>query len=401
MSIIAPSTAAPSAARPDHPLRVAILGCSGSIGTQTLDVCRMHADRLEVVALSVNSSVDKLVEAAREFAPKVVAVTDGSRAHDPALDELPEGCELTFGAASVEDICRRDDVDCVVVAVIGAAGLRACYEAIVADKIVACANKEPLVLGGDILMPLTRPGKLLPIDSEHSAIFQCLDGHDATALRRIWLTCSGGPFYGWSRSQLAGVTREQALAHPSWSMGPKITVDSATLMNKGLEVIEAHHLFDVDVHDISVLVHRTSRIHSMIEFVDGSVLAQVGPSDMRIPIQYALSYPERWESPAVPVDFADEAPFTFGKADPEAFGCLRLAIEAGAAGGTLPCAMNAANEVANAGFRAGTCGFLDIERIVEGVMDAHVNETAASLEQLEAVDAKSREVARKLLGEVG
>ena len=400
MSIVAPRTMTSTPASASRPLRVAVLGCSGSIGTQTLDVCRMHADRLDVVALSVHGSTDALVRAAREFGPTTVAVTSEDHAHDAVLDELPDGCELTFGPESIVDICRRDDVDCVVVAVIGAAGLRACYEALRANKIVACANKEPLVLGGDILMPLARPGRLLPVDSEHSAIFQCLDGSHTSALRRVWLTCSGGPFFGLGREELAHVTCEQALAHPSWTMGPKITVDSATLMNKGLEVIEAHHLFDVDVADIQVLVHRSSRIHSMCEFADGSVIAQMGPSDMRIPIQYALSYPERWDSPADPVNFLDEPPLTFDRPDLEAFGCLRLAIEAGTAGGTLPCAMNAANEVANEAFRNGACGFLDIEAIVQGVMDAHDNQPATSLEQLEDVDARSREAARRLLAEV-
>lgn len=376
---------------------MAVLGCSGSIGTQALDVCRMHPDRLRVTALSVHSSCARLVEAAREFGVAHVAVADAARAHDPVLDELPQGCEPGFGPEAVRRLAQLPDVDCVLVAVVGEAGIGACHDALAAGKRVACANKEALVSGGDLLMPMVAPGQLIPVDSEHSAIFQCLRGERAERLSRIWLTCSGGPFYGRDAHELAQVTPAQALAHPSWSMGPKITVDSATLMNKGLEVLEAHHLFDVAVDQVEVLVQRTSRVHSMVEFADGSVMAQLGPSDMRIPIQLALSYPDRWPSPATPVDFRDEPPVTFGRADEATFRCLALAYEAGRAGGTLPCAMNAANEVANAAFRAGELGFLAIAEVVEAVMDHTRVEPVTSLGQLDEVDALARAQARDLV----
>lgn len=381
-------------------LRVAVLGCTGSIGTQALDVCRRHADRLEVTALAANTSAPALAALAREFAVSHVALADASRAADPALDGLPEGCEAAFGDAAVAALAALDDVDCVLVSVVGAIGIRASWEALRRGKTCALANKESLVVGGDLLMPLAAPGQLLPVDSEHSAIFQCLEGRDPASLRRIWLTCSGGPFFGRDASELASVTPAQALAHPKWSMGPKITVDSATLMNKGLEVIEAHHLFGVDVDDVCVLVHPQSRIHSMVELADGSVIAQLADTDMRGPIQYALSYPERWESPMRSVDFREDGPLTFAAPDPVAFRCLGLAYEAGRAGGTMPCAMNAANEVANAAFRAGDLGFAGISEVVERVMGEHDARRVESLEQLEDVDAAARRRARELVGGV-
>lgn len=381
-------------------LRVAVLGCSGSIGTQTLDVCRRHADRLQVVAVSVRSSVRQLVAAAREFGCAHVAVADPDRAADPALAELPEGCELSFGQRAVTDLATLPEVDVVVNALVGFAGIHAGFAALSAGKRLAYANKESIVCGGDLMMPLAAPGQIVPVDSEHSAIFQCLVGERPEDVERIWLTCSGGPFYGRGRDELARVSAADALAHPTWSMGDKITVDCATLMNKGLEVIEAHHLFAQPIDSIRVLVHRQSKIHSMVEFVDGVVKAQLGSSDMRAPIQYALSYPQRWGASARRVDWCAEDPFTFGEADEAAFGCLALAREAGRAGGTLPCAMNAANEVANASFRKGLCGFLDIERVVGAVMDETSVERVESTEQLDEVDARARERARALLAEV-
>ena len=393
-----------TSARDAHPaperLRVAVLGCSGSIGTQTLDVCRRHADRLQVVAVSVRSSVRQLVAAAREFGCAHVAVADPGRAADPALAELPEGCELSFGQRAVTDLATLPEVDVVVNALVGFAGIHAGFAALSAGKRLAYANKESIVCGGDLMMPLAAPGQIVPVDSEHSAIFQCLVGERPEDVERIWLTCSGGPFYGRGRDELARVSAADALAHPTWSMGDKITVDCATLMNKGLEVIEAHHLFARPVDSIRVLVHRQSKIHSMVEFVDGVVKAQLGSSDMRAPIQYALSYPQRWGASARRVDWCVEDPFTFGEADEAVFGCLALAREAGRAGGTLPCAMNAANEVANASFRKGLCGFLDIERVVGAVMDETSVERVESTEQLDEVDARARERARALLAEV-
>ncbi len=381
----------------ERPLRVALLGCTGSIGKQTLDVVRMHPDKLRLTALAVNSSCEGLVRAAREFDVSHVAIADETRRNDPALAEIPRDCELGFGQDSVTRLASLPDVDCVLVAVVGEAGIWASHEALRAGKIWAPANKEALVIGGDLLMPMAKPGRVLPVDSEHNAIYQCLVGERRHDVKKIWLTCSGGPFFGRTREQLASVTAADALAHPTWKMGAKITIDCATLMNKGLEVIEAHHLFDVPIDDINVLVHRQSKIHSAVEFADGSVKAQLGPSDMRVAIQYALSYPERWESPATHVDWRCSEPLTFAAPDTEAFRCLDLALSAGKTGGTLPCAMNAANEVANEAFREGRCGFTDIDAIVEGVMDATHVEPLSSLEQIAEVDALARTRARDLL----
>lgn len=381
----------------ERPLRVALLGCTGSIGKQTLDVVRMHPDKLRLTALAVNSSCEGLVRAAREFDVSHVAIADETRRNDPALAELPKDSELGFGQDSVTRLASLPDVDCVLVAVVGEAGIWASHEALRAGKIWAPANKEALVIGGDLLMPMAKPGRVLPVDSEHNAIYQCLVGERRHDVKKIWLTCSGGPFFGRTREQLASVTAADALAHPTWKMGAKITIDCATLMNKGLEVIEAHHLFDVPIDDVNVLVHRQSKIHSAVEFADGSVKAQLGPSDMRVAIQYALSYPERWESPATHVDWRCSEPLTFAAPDTEAFRCLDLALSAGKTGGTLPCAMNAANEVANEAFREGRCGFTDIDAIVEGVMDATHVEPLSSLEQIAEVDALARTRARDLL----
>lgn len=388
--------AAPRTERP-HVVRVAVLGCTGSIGSQTLDVCRRHADRVRVVALSANVSTAALVKAAREFGARHVALADAPRATDPVMSELPPTCEVGLGEQAVTELAELPDVDVVVNALVGFVGIHAGYAALKAGKSLAYANKESVVCGGDLLMPLASPGQLLPVDSEHSAIFQCLVGERSEDVSRLWLTCSGGPFFGLSREELAEVTPERALAHPTWHMGSKITIDSATLMNKGLEVIEAHHLFDVPIDDVEVLVHRQSKIHSAVEFADGSVKAQLGPSDMRVAIQYALSYPERWDSPATHVDWRTSEPLTFAAPDTDAFRCLDLALCAGRTGGTLPCAMNAANEVANEAFRAGRCGFTDVDAIVEGVMDATNVEPLTSLGQVAEVDSLARAQARELL----
>ena len=375
-------------------LRVAVLGCTGSIGRQTLDVCRQHADALEVVALSVHGNTTGLVRAAREFNVHGACVTDPAHANDPALTELPDGCALVTGADALVDLCTRDDVDCVLNAVVGAAGLQASHAALIAGKRLALANKESLVVGGDLLMPLAAPDQLLPVDSEHGAIFQCLVGERRNRIHAIWLTCSGGPFFGKSHSYLESITPERALRHPAWAMGRKISIDSATLMNKGLERLEAMHLFGLPLERIVVLIQREAKIHSMVEFQDGSVIAQLGASDMRIPIQYALSYPERWDTPCERVDFRTIGSLGFGAPDTGAFPCLALAERASVEGGTMPCVLNAANEVAVAAFLAGACGFNDIARVVARALDAHERQDVESLEQLAEVDAWTRAYAQ-------
>lgn len=396
-SLFRPAAPAPRTSA-DHKIRVAVLGASGSVGSQTLDVCRANRDKIEVVALSVYDSCETLIRLVHEFHPKYANVTNTLHKGDASLESLSSSVRLSFGRESLEDLVDADDIDVVVCAIVGACGMRVGARALKAGKTLGYANKESIVVAGDILMPLVRPGKLIPIDSEHSAIFQCLVGEDTSLLKSIWLTCSGGPFYGMSRTELADKTASDALRHPTWHMGPKITIDSATLMNKGLEVLEATRLFDCSIDQVKVLIHPESKIHSMVQFKDGSVKAQLGPSDMRLPIQYALSYPTRWDTPSPELpDWREVASLHFGSPDLEAFGCLRLAIEAGRVGKSLPCVLNAANEVANLAFREGRCGFLDIERVVEQTLDASEAEVVESLAQLEEIDARARSIASSLL----
>lgn len=378
-------------------MRLVILGATGSIGTQALDVVRMHPDKLEVVALAAGRRVDEMVRYAQEFGCKHLAFGDETVRDAPALAQLDADVHVGFDAAAVAALTQLDDVDIVLNALSGEAGMRASYDTLKAGRILALANKESLVVGGDLIMPLATNETLLPVDSEHSAIYQCYLGEFPHEARRIWLTCSGGPFRGMTRGELSQVTAAQALAHPTWNMGPKITIDSATLMNKGLEVIEAQHLFDVKTDDIRVVVHPQSCVHSMVEYVDGSVKAHLGVADMRIPIQFALSYPHRWESPAAQVDFTQVAPLEFLDPDLDTFRCLTLALEAGRAGGTLPCVMNAANEVAVAAFLADACRLTDIDATVEQVMEQVGSEPVESLEQLEEIDARSRALASDIL----
>ena len=397
-------------------IRLALLGSTGSIGRQTLEVVEHLGGRVEVVALAANSSVELLLEEAERFGVRHLAL-GGPGANPGGPGPSPQ---VLYGARAVTDLARLPEADVVLNALVGFAGLRASEAALRAGKRLALANKESLVVGGDVLLPLAAPGQLVPVDSEHSAIFQCLQGEHASEVRRIWLTASGGPFWGCTRAQLARATREQALAHPNWSMGPKITVDSATLMNKGLEAIEAVRLFGVGYDQVVPVVHRQSIIHSMVEFADGSVKAQLGPTDMRMAIQYALSFPERWPAAMTPLDFLACPDLSFAQPDYESFGCLRLALAAGRAGGTMPCVLNAANEVAVAAFlegrglreKGGCAGaggaeadaggavrgsLLDIEAVVEAVLAAHQCEEVEGLEHLEAVDAWARARARELL----
>ena len=373
--------------------KIAVLGSTGSIGTQTLDVARRHSDKIKIVAIAAGKRSEAAFKQAAEFDVKTIAL--GS---DPDGIDIPEGIELEVGPDAVEALVRLPEVDVVVNALVGAAGLRASYETLKADKVLALANKESLVVGGDLIMPLaTEPGRLMPIDSEHGAIYQCLIGESSREVTRLWVTASGGPFRGRTRDELRGITPEQALAHPTWNMGPKITIDSSTLMNKGLEVIEAHHLFNMPYDRINVVVQPQSAIHSMVEFSDGSVKAHLGTTDMRIPIQYALSYPERWDAPVEPLDFTKLGSLEFAPADTDTFRCLALARAAGERGGTLPCVMNAANEIAVAAFLAGEGSYLGIAECVEAVMDSHDVQPVESIEQLQDIDAWARETARKNL----
>ena len=355
---------------------IVILGSTGSIGRQTLDVVSQHPDKLHVVGLACGTRVAEMQQQAQRFGVADTAV----------------------GAEDALRLIDLDGVDIVVNALVGSAGLRASYKTLAAGKTLALANKESLVVGGDLLMPLAQqPGRLMPIDSEHGAIYQCLLGEDAREVTRLWVTASGGPFRGMTADQLAHVTARDALAHPTWNMGPKITIDSSTLMNKGLEVIEAHHLFAMPYECIAVVVQPQSAIHSMVEFADGSVKAHLGTTDMRIPIQFALSYPERWDAPVQPLDFRTLGSLDFAAPDTDTFRCLALAREAGQTGGTMPAAMNAANEVAVDAFLHDRCAFLDIPACVAQVMEAHAPHAVESIEQPEAVDAEARRQAARFL----
>lgn len=399
--------------------RIVVLGSTGSIGTQTVDVVRQHSDELEIVGLAVNTRVGDMLAQARAHNVRNLAVGDERLADQAIASEVREQAGARgvwgFGMDAVVDLVRLPEADVVVNALVGAAGLRASYETLRAGKVLALANKESLVVGGDLIMPLAAQvdaqrrtagmapavgpaGALMPIDSEHGAIYQCLLGESEREVSRLWVTASGGPFRGRKRADLEGITPAQALNHPTWNMGAKISIDSSTLMNKGLEVIEAHHLFNMPYDKISVVVQPQSAIHSMVEFTDGSVKAHLGTTDMRIPIQFALSYPQRWEAPVEPLDFTKLGSLEFAPADTGTFRCLELARHAGGVGGTLPCVMNAANEVAVAAFLAEQGSYLGIAECVEAVMDAHEREgvqKVESLEQLQALDAWARETARK------
>jgi 1-deoxy-D-xylulose-5-phosphate reductoisomerase len=383
------------------PLRVAVLGSTGSIGTQALSIAAANPDRVEIVALSAYANGELLVEQARRFGVRDIALADPDAAARTAAHLVGPDDPFTSvgsGADAVASLATETGADVVLNALVGAAGLRVTWRTLNADLTLALANKESLVVGGELIMPLVTHDRLIPVDSEHSAIFQCLLGEDDRDVAALWLTASGGPFRGKTRSELGEITAEQALAHPTWTMGPKITIDSATLMNKGLEVIEAHHLFGIEYDRIRVVVHPQSCIHSMVEYRDGSVKAHLGVTDMRVPIQYAFSHPRRWAAPLEPVDFTTLGSLTFEPADLDVFGCLRIAFEVGAQGGTAPAVMNAANEVAVDSFLAGRCGFLGIERVVERVLARHDVEPAVSIEQLEAVDAWARAHAHQFLG---
>ena len=355
--------------------KLSLLGSTGSIGTQALQVVqnlREQGEKWEVAALAARSSVNRLEEQARQFHPEVVAVFDEGAALSLRQSLRDMDIQVLSGMEGLCEAAAWPGADLTLNAVVGMVGLQPTLAALQAGKALALANKETLVAGGAIVMEAARKRNLpiLPVDSEHSAIFQCLQGcPERGALKKLVLTASGGPFFGRSRQELAGVTREQALRHPNWDMGAKITIDSATMMNKGLEVMEASWLFDMPEHRIEVVVHRESVIHSMVEYQDNAVVAQLGVPDMAVPIQYALTYPRRMPSPAGELDLCALGKLTFYPPDREAFPCLELCREALRRGGLVPAAANGANEQAVALFLEGKIGFLDIPRLVEAAMD--------------------------------
>ncbi len=351
--------------------RIAILGSTGSIGTQALNVIRRHRDLFAVEVLCAGSNADLLISQALEFAPNAVVIADESKYQQVQQALLSTDVKVFAGEQSMCDLMEMDSIDMVLAAIVGFAGLRPTLRAIEHGHPVALANKETMVVAGALVTQAAMRNRvpILPVDSEHSAIFQCLVG-EHSGIDKILLTASGGPFRGMSRQQLASVTLEQALHHPNWSMGRKVTIDSATLMNKGLEVIEAKWLFGVEATDIEVLVHPQSVVHSMVQFKDGSIKAQLGIPTMETPIQYAFSFPDRIESHLPRLDFSNYPNLTFEKPDREAFRCLDLAYGAIARGGNMPCVMNAANEVAVVRFIEGELGFLDIADYVENAMQS-------------------------------
>lgn len=377
--------------------RVAILGCTGSIGTNTLDVIRQFPDRFEVVGLSAHSRTQELAAQCHEFKPRIAILTDPDAFHAADRSDFPACTELCGGPDAAEKLCQMPDVDTVVAAVVGAAGLRATWAAIEAAKTIALANKETLVVGGSLVMNLAkeRGATILAVDSEHSAIAQAIGTHCPDDVARVVLTASGGPFRGKRTHELTEIQPEQALKHPTWQMGPKISIDSATLMNKALEVIEARWLFDLRSDQIEVIVHPESIVHSFVEFVDGSVLAQLSPPDMRLPIQLALLYPERISGPAKRLNWSELSQLSFEPPDRETFPSLDLGFEVASRGGTCGAVVNAANEAAVARFLAHDLAFLDIVRCTRAVFAHHHFEPNPTLQSLWALDRWARqEVAR-------
>jgi 1-deoxy-D-xylulose-5-phosphate reductoisomerase len=375
---------------------VAVVGSTGSIGTQTLDVVAAEGDRYDVVALGAATSVDLLVAQAHAVHPTVVAIADDTRAAELA-ERVPRGTEVRAGADALASLPREADV--TVNGVVGFAGLTVTVAALAAGRRLALANKESLIAGGPVVQRVrATPGaELVPVDSEHCAVHQCLRAGRPDEVARLVLTASGGPFRGRTREQLGEVTVAEALAHPTWSMGPKITVDSSTLMNKGLEVIEADELFGIGYDRIDVVVHPQSVVHSMVTFRDGATIAQLSMPDMRLPIAYALGHPHRGTVPFGAVDWSAVGALTFEPPDLHAFPCLSIAYEAGRAGGSAPAWMNAANEVAVAAFLAGEIGWIAIPDVVKGALDLHDGSVLEDVASVVAVDDAARRVTRELI----
>lgn len=364
-----------------------ILGSTGSIGRQTLDVVRSFPDRFSVIGLAAGRNTDLLVQQVNEFSPSLVCCA----APCPELEDLPANGRRWV---SLEEMVCHPDVDVVMMATVGKVGLEPTLAALRQGKTVALSNKEVIVAAGDLVMAEARrsKGSLLPVDSEPSAIWQCLRGEDSVS--RLILTASGGPFRERPLDEMADVTPEEALKHPTWSMGNKITIDSSTLMNKGFEVIESHHLFDIPYDQIDVVVHPQSAVHSLVEFTDGSIKAQIGPTDMRLPIQYALTYPERWHNSQTPrMGPLAQMQFTFYELDTPRYPCFGLAVEAGRKGGTYPAVLSAADEVAVNLFLERRIGFTDIFKVVERVLDMHTPVYNPSLEEILAADQWARDAA--------
>lgn len=376
--------------------RICILGSTGSIGKSTLNVIKQHPNTYELIALGANENADEMIRQAIEYQPKYIAMASAEAA-ERVRKEVPAHIQVLVGEEGIQEIASLDEVTYVVSAIVGSQGLPPTLAAIRAGKTVGLANKETLVTAGHIVINEAEKygAAIIPIDSEHSAIFQCLNGENKKEVNRLILTGSGGSFRDWSREQLKEATVEQALNHPNFAMGPKITIDSATMMNKGLEVIEAHWLFGFPYEQIDVVIHPQQIIHSMVEFCDGSVMAQMGIPDMQTPIQYALTYPNRLELEGAKLDFSTLSRLDFREIDFERYPSIRLAYEAGRQGGTYPTVLNAANEEAVALFLKGEIKFLEIEVFVQEALDQHHSISDPSLEEIEQADQWARNLVRK------
>ncbi|SFS78712.1 1-deoxy-D-xylulose-5-phosphate reductoisomerase [Paenibacillus sp. BC26] len=377
--------------------KITILGSTGSIGTQTLDILSHEPDRYQVEGLAAGNNLQLLIEQANQFKPKSVCLSTKALAEE-AAPHLPQGTKVLYGNEGLIEIAADNEADTVVTAIVGSRGLQATLAAIDAGKHIGLANKETLVTAGHIVMQraIDKAVSILPIDSEHSAIFQCLNGERRSDVNRITLTASGGSFRDRTRAELEGVTVAEALNHPNWSMGAKITIDSATMANKGLEVIEAHWLFGLPYNQIDVLIHPESIIHSYVEFVDHSIIAQLGMPDMRVPIQYALTYPERRPTPTKRLHLAKLSTLHFREMDFDRYPCLRFAYESGQAGQSAPTVFNAANETAVARFLAGEITFLEIESVIEAVLNKHQLVDVPDVEAIAEVDAWARREAASI-----
>ncbi len=379
--------------------KLSILGSTGSIGKNTLEVVSKHPGKFRVIALAARNSIEELERQIKEFKPEVVAVSDEAAAGQLKKKGLP--VEILTGAQGLVDVATLDSIDTVVSAVVGSPGLVPTYEAIKAGKDIALATKEALVMAGRIVMAeaAAKGVSIIPVDSEHSAVFQCLDGRDMNEVEKIILTASGGSFRDKSVSELASVTLAEALNHPNWEMGRKITIDSATLMNKGLEVIEAFWLFNVPVEKIDVVIHPQSIIHSMVSFIDGSVIAQMSVPDMKGPISYALSYPERFGDILPPLDLAKIKELTFNEPDVKKYPAIKLTYDALEAGGTMPCVLNAANEAAVDAFLNERISYTDITRVVAETMERHTVSAGDTIEEIVGVSDRAKQQAEDIIKE--
>ena len=385
---------------------ISILGSTGSIGVSTIDLVRRHPDKFRVIGLAAGGNLKLLAEQVRALKPKMVSVNEGDTifqkiTYVDALKELLKGIdvEIVSGVEGACNVASLPEVDLVISAIVGAAGLLPTLRAIESGKTIGLANKESMVIAGELMRQKANQhqAQILPVDSEHSAIFQCLQGNRREDVQRLILTASGGPFLHKPVSEFGSITKAEALRHPNWSMGEKITIDSATMMNKGLEVMEARWLFDLAVEKVDVCIHPQSIVHSMVEYKDGSVMAQLGVPDMKVPIAYALSYPERIETGVASLNLFEKKELTFFEPDFEKFRCLKLAYDVGRKGGTYPAVLNAANEIVVDSFLKGTLKFLEIPKIIEAVLEKHQSQSANSLENILLADQWARDLAIKLV----